>query len=235
MQTTPDVSNSPQRQKAGIGLRCFIFLAMAVLILFIITICYRTIMVTTQLVFVRNPYTGFGMALTDVPYYTRVGTTITASAASTYGFNWFVYATDALDFIPIFYVPLAILIGLLYGLRSIGSTGLTIVLAVILAIQVAKAFYFTLYLFSLFGLHCEDMPFCVNRNIGTLASTPDTTFWVETGICYFSIIVTIGMMFLPLAYRDAVRAKNSLVPSVSYDRLFSNRLHAKRKIIQQTK
>ena len=204
-------SPSPERrQRASNALTFIIMLGMGDLTLYLLAWGARYYLVDLRIVFCEFPF----LQASDIPYYVRPGFHIDlARVVVNSSFEWWVYASNLLDLIPLVYVPTSFLIALLCGFKSIYITGVFIVLVIIFLLQLAKASYFTLYMFSLFGLHCEKHPFCINRDPVIDPSSPDVTFSIETFVTWGLVVLTFFMLFLPYAYREATRATDQLFRS----------------------
>jgi len=199
-----------RRRPASAALSCSVLTAMVVVVLYLATWSFRFYTVHLRIPFSEQPFLSAGA----IGYWNRGGSPIDAATTAVGSFEWWVYATDLFDLLVVFWVPSSLVLGLLCALPSLAVTGVTAVLALVFLLQLAKAVYFSLYLFSLFGLLCEQHAFCINRDLALPASDPDPTFWIQTIVTYALAGLTLLLIFLPGVYRSAQR--RSLAIGVRY-------------------
>jgi hypothetical protein len=152
------------------------------------------IIVHQSMVWLHSPY----LQASNVPYYNRPGGSVNTSQAQFMSFDWWVYALDVLNFIPLFYTVGAMLLALSFGLRGLGSTGLWIFMLLLMLIELSKLVYWLLYLIDVsYHFSCRRYPFCVARS-ATATSIVDPTFvWLL--ICH-SVIVFIDILLLVIPF-----------------------------------
>ena len=159
-------------------------------------------LVHMQIVFLNPPK----VVQAGIPYYNKpVPGPIDGTKAEVGAFLWFVYATDLLLLLPVVIVPMLFMIDLLFS-AGVGVIGSVVTFVVFALLEAAKSVYFSLIWAGLFGLHCEEEPFCVSRDPATPASTPDSTFVFEAIFTYAFLVFSILLaIMLPAVFRNGQR------------------------------
>lgn len=171
--------------------------------------------VLVQVFFVHIPLMfpdGTTVALGDIPYLHRPAAdpAFDAGGAELYSFEQLVYASDLLVALVPIAVLSSMLLGLVWGLRSLSQLGLPIFVVIIAAMQLVKAVYFSLYYFSAAGFVCAQFAYCQNRNIAEAPSTPDSLFVLELFFTYGHTIAVAFMLSVASAYKAAQRSALSI-------------------------
>ena len=177
------------------------------IILLVLVVASAAAVVRFYFVHLQLRFTESPAEFACIDYYNRPGLVPPIDQASTAinSFDWFVYASDALDILPLLAVPGSLLIAQEYLLPSVTPTGMPLFMTLIALVQAAKSVYFSLYFFSLFGLNCAEYAFCINHDLGTAASTPDISFAIELFTGYGLLAVSLLMLYVPSIYQSGQR------------------------------
>lgn len=158
---------------------------------------FRSIATTQTSIYVN----GVDLQVSDIPRYTRADADIDVNTATSFGFHFWLFASDAFDLA----VPITALLLLAW---KISITNSFCILAVpIFVVQLAKAIYFTLYFFSAFaGVRCEQHAMCIQRDASLPADKPSFAFLIQTFFSYAFLVITLLSFALPSLYKRVTTA-----------------------------
>lgn len=209
-----------QRRRYSGALRCEIIALGILLVLSSLYFAFEASYVRQSQIYTQEVATGFSytaLAVSDVPFYNSAGhPPIEVQRPALYSFDYYVFATSNLRPFVFVYTLTAVNAAVLIPLDTLGALLYQPLVALMMLVELAKAVYFSLYAFDLFGLECVEHPFCRDRNPATPEEV-DSRFWVALASALWFFLVNIFLLRLPGIVRRARLASDPIGTKLSDD------------------